>query len=282
MVKSSVKRLEREKGDTVKKVLTIAGSDSSGGAGIQADIKTFSAHGVFGMSVITAVTAQNTQGVLAVQDIYPEIIAKQIEAIFDDIEVSAVKIGMVSQIDTIRTIAAKLRYYKPDNVVLDPVMISKNGYHLLQPAAEETLVQELLPLAAIITPNIPEAEVITGMTITSIGEMEQAARHIAALGAGHVLVKGGHLDNEATDVLFDGQGFTYFPGKRIATTNTHGTGCTLSSAIAANLAKGLSVAEAVFQAKEYITIAIEHALTIGKGVGPTNHFYELYRKAGLL
>ncbi len=271
-----------QEGDIVKKALTIAGSDSCGGAGIQADLKTFSAHGVYGMSVITAVTAQNTQGVFAVQDIYPEIIAKQMEAIFEDIEVNAIKIGMVSQIATIKTVTAKLQYYKPDNIVIDPVMISKSGYHLLQPEAEEALVKELLPLATIVTPNIPEAEVITGVAINNIGEMEEAARRIIALGAGHVLVKGGHLPSEATDVLFDGQAFTYFAAPRIATTNTHGTGCTLSSAIAANLAKGLTMAEAVLRAKEYITIAIKHALAIGKGVGPTNHFYEIYRKAGML
>ena len=188
----------------MKKVLTIAGSDSSGGAGIQADLKAFSAQGVFGMSVITAVTAQNTQGVLAVQDIEPEIIAKQIEAIFEDIEVDAVKIGMVSRPVTIHTIAAKLRQYQAVNVVVDPVMVSKSGYHLLQPEAEAALVQELLPLAALVTPNIPEAEVIAGMTIHNLTDMEEAARRIHRLGAACGLEKGGHLPDDATDILYDG------------------------------------------------------------------------------
>jgi len=266
----------------VKNVLTIAGSDSSGGAGIQADIKTFAAHGVFGMSVITAVTAQNTQEVLAVQDIEPEIIAKQIEAIFEDIAVASVKIGMVSQIATIKTIAAKLKEYQAVNVVVDPVMVSKSGYHLLNTSAETTLAQELLPLAMIVTPNIPEAEVITGRPIATLADMEAAARTIWAMGPKHVLIKGGHLAGDSTDILFDGENFTYFKSPRIATKNTHGTGCTLSSAIAANLGRGLPVAEAVAKAKEYITTAIEHSLAIGKGVGPTHHFYDLYKKAGLL
>lgn len=266
----------------MKNVLTIAGSDSSGGAGIQADLKTFAAHGVFGMSVITAVTAQNTQGVFAVQDITPEVIAKQLEAIFDDIAVAAVKIGMVSQIATIETIAAKLKQYGAQNIVVDPVMISKSGYHLLNPAAEAALVRELPPLAAIVTPNIPEAEVITGRSLATLADMEEAARAIFAMGPKSVLMKGGHLAGDATDILFDGQSMLHFPSRRIATKNTHGTGCTLSSAIAANLGRGLPVAAAVAAAKEYITVAIEHALTLGKGVGPTHHFYTLYKQAGLL
>ena len=266
----------------VKNVLTIAGSDSSGGAGIQADLKTFAAHGVFGMSVITAVTAQNTQGVFAVQDITPEVIAKQMDAIFDDIAVAAVKIGMVSQIETINTIAVKLKEYGAINIVVDPVMVSKSGYHLLNPAAEAILVQKLLPQAMIVTPNIPEAEVITGLTIATQADMEAAARVIFAMGPQNVLLKGGHLEGDSTDILFDGEKFVYFKSRRIATKNTHGTGCTLSSAIAANLSQGLTVANAVASAKEYITIAIEHSLTIGKGVGPTHHFYTLYKNAGLL
>jgi hydroxymethylpyrimidine/phosphomethylpyrimidine kinase len=266
----------------MRNVLTIAGSDSSGGAGIQADLKTFSAHGVFGMSVITAVTAQNTQGVFAVQDIDKEVIAKQIEAIFDDIEVDAVKIGMVSKIDTIKTIVARLQHYHPQKIVVDPVMVSKSGYHLLHTDAEAILIKELLPMATILTPNIPEAEVITRMTIRSTVDMESAAKAILAMGAQTVLIKGGHLENDSTDILFDGQRFTYFKAKRIPTKNTHGTGCTLSSAIAANLAKGISLIDAVTQAKEYITVVIEHALSIGKGVGPTNHFYTLYKKAGMV
>lgn len=266
----------------MKKVLTIAGSDCSGGAGIQADLKTFSAHGVFGMSVITAVTAQNTQGVFAVQDISGEVIAKQIESIFDDIEVDGVKIGMVSQVETIETIARQLNRYQPRIVVLDPVMVSKSGYHLLNQKAEKTLVKELLPLALVITPNIPEAEVMTGRRISTIGQMEEAAEEIYQMGAKNVLLKGGHLEEDSVDVLYDGQEFSYYSSPRIATKNTHGTGCTLSSAIASNLALGYELKEGIALAKEYITLAIEHSLAIGKGVGPTHHFYALYKKAGLI
>ena len=264
----------------MKKALTIAGSDSGGGAGIQADLKTFAAHGVFGMSVITAITAQNSLGVLAVQDIRPDIIGKQIEAIFTDMGTDAVKVGMVSQPETIRTIADGLRKYAAPLVVVDPVMVSKSGYHLLQPAAEAVLIQELLPLADVVTPNIPEAEAIVKRPIHTLADMEEAARAIHALGAKNVLLKGGHREEDATDILFDGRTCQRLTAARVPTKNTHGTGCTLSSAIAANLAKGLAVAAAVVEAKRYITVAIEHALSIGKGVGPTHHFYELYQKAG--
>ena len=265
----------------MKNVLTIAGSDSSGGAGIQADLKTFSAHGVFGMTVITAVTAQNTQGVFAVQDILPEIIGSQIDAIFDDIRVDGLKIGMVSQTDTINVIGERLRRYKPLNIVLDPVMVSKSGYHLLQPEAGEALIKQLLPLATVVTPNIPEAEMITGEAVRSLKDMERAALTIHGMGPKNVLLKGGHLTGAATDILFDGVSFKYYEAGRIQTKNTHGTGCTLSSAIAANLARGFSMEMAISKAKEYITGAIENSLTIGKGVGPTHHFYELYKKAGI-
>lgn len=267
---------------SMKKVLTIAGSDSSGGAGIQADLKTFSAHGTFGMSIITAVTAQNTQGVFAVQDITPDIIKEQIKAIFEDISVDGLKIGMVSQIETIETIADGLKYYNPKNIVLDPVMVSKSGFHLLKTEAENTLIDKLLPLATIITPNIPEAEVITKLKIQRLEDMELAAKKIYKMGTKNVLIKGGHLDGEAIDVLFNGSEFKYFNAKRINTKNTHGTGCTLSAAIASNLAKGYGIEKSVLNAKEYITTAIEHSLSIGKGVGPTNHFYTLYKKAGML
>lgn len=266
----------------MKKVLTIAGSDCSGGAGIQADLKTFSAHGVYGMSVITAVTAQNTQGVTAVQDISRDVIGKQIEAIFDDIEVDGVKVGMVSQVQTIEVIAEQLRHYAPQTIVVDPVMVSKSGYHLLNPEAEVTLIKELLPLATLVTPNIPEAEVMTKTSIRTLEQMEDASRIIHQMGVKNVLLKGGHLEDDAIDILFDGQEFSYFFSSRIATNNTHGTGCTLSSAITSNLALGYSLNEAVSLAKEYITIAIQHSLSIGKGVGPTHHFYTLYKKAGLI
>ncbi len=266
----------------MKKVLTIAGSDSSGGAGIQADLKTFSAHGVFGMSVITAVTAQNTQGVFAIQDITPDIIEKQIEAIFEDIEVDALKIGMVSQIETIQTIAKNLVKHNAQNIVLDPVMVSKSGFHLLNPEAKNALIEKLLPITAIVTPNIPEAEVITGMTIKEIDDMKKAAIQIHSMGPKNILIKGGHLSEDAIDVLYNGSSFKYFKSKRIPTKNTHGTGCTLSASIASNIAKGYSVEDSVSKAKEYITVAIKNSLSIGKGVGPTHHFYSLYRKAGML
>lgn len=271
----------------LKKVLTIAGSDSCGGAGIQADLKSFSAQGVYGMSVITAVTAQNTQGVFAVQDISPEIIGAQIDAIFNDINVDAVKIGMVSQTTSIEIISKKLKEYKPQNVVLDPVMISKSGYSLLQPEAKKALIEELLPLADVLTPNIPEAEAILeeklkkNYEIKNVEDMVKAAEEIYKLGPKYVLVKGGHLNGKAVDVLFDGEKAVYFENERIQTKNTHGTGCTLSSAIAANLGIGYTTYESIKRAKDYITTAIEHSLDIGKGVGPTNHFYTLYKKAGM-
>ncbi|HEY5561485.1 MAG TPA: bifunctional hydroxymethylpyrimidine kinase/phosphomethylpyrimidine kinase [Clostridiaceae bacterium] len=271
----------------MKKVLTIAGSDSCGGAGIQADLKSFSANGVYGMSVITAVTAQNTQGVFAVQDITPDIIGAQIDAIFQDISVDAVKIGMVSQISSIEIISEKLKEYKPKNLVLDPVMISKSGYSLLQPEAKRALIEKLLPLADVLTPNIPEAEAILRevfkkeVKIENVDQMIKASKEIHKLGPKYVLIKGGHLEGKAIDILFDGIKATYIESERIDTKNTHGTGCTLSSAIAANLALGYSTVESVQKAKEYITMAIEHSLDIGKGVGPTNHFYSLYKKAGM-
>lgn len=266
----------------MKNVLTIAGSDSSGGAGIQADLKTFSAHGVFGMSVITAVTAQNTQGVSAVQDILPEIILRQIEAVFEDIQVDAVKIGMASRIETIEAIAEGLKKYNPQIVVLDPVMVSKSGYHLLDPSAKDALIERLIPLATLVTPNIPEAEAIAGIRIRNPQDMEIAARKIFSMGPRQVLIKGGHLDDAAVDVLFDGTRFKRFTAQRLQMKNTHGTGCTLSSAIASNLARGDGIALAVEKAKSYVTNAIAHGFSIGKGVGPVHHFYELYQKAGCL
>jgi hydroxymethylpyrimidine/phosphomethylpyrimidine kinase len=266
----------------MKKVLTIAGSDSSAGAGIQADLKTFAAHGVYGLSVITAVTAQNTKGVTAVENLTTEIIAKQLQAIFSDIVVDAVKIGMVSQAETIHTIADELTRYKALQIVVDTVMVSSSGYSLLEPKAQQVLVSELLPLAAVVTPNIPEAEVLSGIKIKSIDDIKEAACSIRKMGPQHVLVKGGHAEGDPVDILFDGEEFTVFPGKRINTKHTHGTGCTLSSAIAANLAQGLSVSDAVCRAKEFITMAIEHSLDIGSGAGPTHHFYALYKQSGML
>lgn len=259
------------------KALTIAGSDSCGGAGIQADLKSFSANGVYGMSVITAVTAQNTMGVFGVQDIEPEMIESQIHAIFEDIHVDAVKIGMVSKIESIKAISDALRRI-PDlcKVVLDPVMISTSGYSLLSPDAKDTLIKELFPLAELITPNIPEAEDILGIKIENVQQMKYSAEKLLEFGTKAVLVKGGHLKEDATDILYDGKEFTLLPQEKINSRNTHGTGCTLSSAIAANLAKGTELKEAVSIAKNYVTGAIEHGFAIGKGVGPTHHFYKFY------
>ncbi|MFT5871882.1 MAG: hydroxymethylpyrimidine/phosphomethylpyrimidine kinase [Clostridium sp.] len=271
----------------MKKVLTIAGSDSSGGAGIQADLKSFSANGVYGMSVITAITAQNTMGVFAVQDLDVEIIKAQIDAIFTDIDVDAVKIGMVSKISTIDAISEKLELYKPKNIVLDPVMISKSGYSLLKPESKAALIKKLIPLASLITPNVPEAEEILEEVnsdikhIETIEDMESAVKELYRLGCKNILLKGGHMHGDAVDVFYDGSEIIHFTSNRINTKNTHGTGCTLSSAIAANLALGLNMKEAIKNSKQYITIAIKHSLDIGHGVGPTNHFYELYKKAGM-
>jgi hydroxymethylpyrimidine/phosphomethylpyrimidine kinase len=261
----------------MKKVLTIAGSDCSGGAGIQADLKTFSAHGVFGMSVIVSVVAENTSRVIAIQDITPEMIQQQIDAIYEDIGTDAVKVGMLSGPENMETVAAKLRQYKPGNVVIDPVMIAKNGCPLMNPDAIDTLINIIIPFADLLTPNLPEAEKITGISISSTTDMEKAAVAIFQMGGKNVLVKGGHASGDALDVLFDGTQFYYYSAKRIATKNTHGTGCTYSSAIAANLALGHSLPQAVDLAKAYVTTAIEHSLDIGKGCGPTHHFYELYQ-----
>jgi hydroxymethylpyrimidine/phosphomethylpyrimidine kinase len=263
--------------------LTIAGSDSSGGAGIQADLKTFQAHGVFGMSAITAVTVQNTQKVYDIQEIHPKIVHDQITCLFEDIEIHAVKIGMVSSIELIQAIAKALNSVKSPAIVLDPVMISKSGYSLLKQDAQDALVRYLFPLAQVVTPNIYEAQAITGHTIQNIDDMKIAAVDILKLGAKKVVVKGGHLGkDQATDILYDGLEFNTLQSHRVDTKNTHGTGCTFSSAIAANLALGKPFFEAVTLAKAYITRAIEHAISIGKGHGPTHHFFDLYVKAGLV
>ena len=261
----------------MKTALTIAGSDCSGGAGVQADLKTFSAHGVFGMSVIVSVVAENTSRVIDIQDISPDMIGKQMDAVFEDIDVDAVKIGMLSTPDCMRAVAEKIKQYQPPHVVIDPVMYAKNGCPLMDPTAVDTLISAVIPLADVLTPNIPEAEKIADMTITSVADMEAAARKICAMGCKAIVVKGGHADGDALDVLFDGNSIYHFETARIETKNTHGTGCTFSSAIASQLAKGLSVYEAVKNAKDYVTVAIRHSLAIGKGNGPTHHFYELYQ-----
>lgn len=261
--------------------LTIAGSDSSGGAGIQADLKTFQALGVFGMSAVTAVTVQNTQKVYDIQEMRPQIVHDQITRLFEDIRIHAVKIGMVASIPLIEAIAGALGTIDPlPPVILDPVMISKSGYALLQPDARSALVRNLFPLARVVTPNLPEAEALLGKKIADIGAMKTAAREISALGANMVVVKGGHLERgSATDVLFDGEDFQLLESRRIDTKNTHGTGCTFSSAIAAHMARGDSFFDAVGRAKTYITGAIENAFPLGRGCGPTHHFFDLYRRA---
>lgn len=255
------------------KVLTIAGSDCSGGAGIQADIKTITAHGMYAMSAITSLTAQNTTGVYGVYDSSPEFLANQLDCVFTDIEPDAVKIGMVSDKELIRTIAEKLKEYKAKNIVLDPVMVSTSGSKLLKEDAIDVLVNELMPLARLITPNLDEAAVLIGREIKTVAEMRIAAKELGQKYNCGVLVKGGHLDEKATDVLFDKSEFYEFTSERIQTNNTHGTGCTLSSAIACNIAKGCSLDESVKNAKDYLTGALKYGLDLGKGNGPVNHCY---------
>ena len=259
----------------MKTALTIAGSDCSGGAGIQADLKTMLANGVYGMSAITALTAQNTTGVAAIMNVTPEFLGQQLDCIFTDIFPDAVKIGMASDKDLIRMIAQKLRQYQPKHVVVDPVMVATSGARLIADDAVEVLQQELFPLATVLTPNIPEAEVLLGENIASKEGMEKAAEEIGRQYGCGVLCKGGHSINDANDLLYQDGKVTWFAGKRINNPNTHGTGCTLSSAIAANLAKGCELAEAVRLAKEYISGALAAMLDLGKGSGPMNHGYML-------
>ncbi len=260
----------------LKQVLTIAGSDSGGGAGIQADIKAMSANGVFAMSVVTSVTAQNTEEVTEVFDLPPAVIAAQMDAIFDDFDVAAVKTGMLSSGEIVRTVARRLKAQHQAHLVVDPVMISKSGHPLLKPDAKDALVAELFPLAELITPNTYEAQELSGIEIKTLADARQAAKKLSQLGMRHVLIKGGHLLAErATDVLYDGRFFTVYKGEFIETPHTHGTGCTYASAIAAQLARGRSIADAVQTAKTYVTEAIRHSLAIGHGRGPTNHFYFL-------
>jgi hydroxymethylpyrimidine/phosphomethylpyrimidine kinase len=261
---------------TLKQVLTIAGSDSGGGAGIQADIKAMSANGVFAMSVITAITAQNTEEVTDVFELPPSVIAAQIDAVFDDFEVAAVKTGMLSSATIVETVAKMLKPQEVVNLVVDPVMISKSGHTLLKPDAIEAVKKQLFPLALLVTPNVHEAQQLSGIRITSLAEARRAAKVIHGFGCQHVLIKGGHLIAErATDLLYDGRFFHVYKGEFIETPHTHGTGCTYASAIAAHLARGSSVVDAVQSAKTYVTEAIRHSLAIGHGSGPTNHFYFL-------
>ena len=259
----------------MKCCLSIAGSDCSGGAGIQADLKTFSANHVFGMSVITSVVAENTSRVISVMNVDNNIISDQIDAVFEDIRVDGVKVGMLSDSDVMKTVAAKLRQYQPKSII-DPVMIAKGGHALMEQDALGTLISEIIPLAYILTPNIPEACAITGITIDSEEDMIRAAQHIKKMGAKNVLIKGGHFDGEPIDILLDEKNEVYrFMGKRINTNNTHGTGCTLSSAIASNLAKGRDLETSVKYAKNYISGALADMLDLGKGSGPMNHAFAI-------
>jgi hydroxymethylpyrimidine/phosphomethylpyrimidine kinase len=257
----------------VFKALTIAGSDSGGGAGIQADLKTFQELEVFGMSALTAVTAQNTLGVQGVYPLSVEAVEQQIESIGTDLGADAVKTGMLFNSEIIEAVAGKIKKFGWKNVVVDPVMIAKGGAPLLQNEAISALKNHLLPLAEVVTPNIPEAEAITGMKIETFEDRKEAAKQIFEMGARNIVIKGGHDDSsESVDVLYDGNEFSYFSSKKIETKNTHGTGCTFAAAIAAELAKGNTVKDAVHTAKDFISAAIEHELGIGLGHGPTNHW----------
>ncbi|MTI81598.1 MAG: bifunctional hydroxymethylpyrimidine kinase/phosphomethylpyrimidine kinase [Firmicutes bacterium] len=262
----------------MKIALTIAGSDSGGGAGIQADLKTFAANGVYGASAITAITAQNTQGVQGVAELESSFVALQIRSVLEDMPVDAIKIGMLSNSSIIKAVAEVLTGYPRIPVVLDPVMVAKSGDHLLQPEAREAMLEHLFPLARMITPNLHESGVIVQFKVHTIEDMKKAALAIYEMGVSNVLIKGGHLEGDAVDLLYDGSEFTTYRTQRLTNKHTHGTGCTYSSAIAANLAKGLQLEHAVKYAKEYITGAIEHAFPVGRGIGPTNHFFKLYQK----
>jgi len=261
----------------MRTALTIAGSDSGGGAGIQADLKTFAAHGVFGTSAITAITAQNTLGVTAWQAMAADLVTAQIEAVAGDFELQAVKVGMLANAAIVEAVGAAIEALDLPQVVLDPVMVAKGGDRLLEPDAVDAMTRELLPRTRILTPNIPEAEVLSGMTISSIADMRSAAGRILRLGPRVVLVKGGHLDGpDAVDVAVSATEAFEFRRPRVNTTSTHGTGCTLSSAIAANLALGLELRDALERAREYLDGAIRHAPGLGHGYGPLGHFWRVY------
>ncbi len=256
--------------------MTIAGSDSGGGAGIQADLKTFSALGVYGASTLTAITAQNTVAVAAVHELPIDIIVAQIDAVVSDIGVDAVKTGMLSSAAIVEAVAGAVRRHDIDRLVVDPVMVAKSGDSLLRQDAVDSVRRQLIPLAALVTPNVPEAETLTGLTLESDADMRAAAERILAMGAGAVVVKGGHRAGPATDLLYDGSEFVEFSAERFDTVNTHGTGCTFASAAAAGLAQGKSVPEAVDQAKEYVTEAIRNSYPLGQGHGPVHHFWRLW------
>jgi len=259
---------------TIPKAMTIAGSDSGGGAGIQADLKTFSALGVYGSSTLTAITAQNTVGVSRVHEIPIDIIVAQIDAVLSDIGADAVKTGMLASSAIVETVAEEMERHQVRRLVVDPVMVAKSGDRLLREDAVEALRTRLIPLAAVVTPNIPEAEVLTGLKIETDEDVRRAAEAIVRLGARAVVVKGGHREGPAVDLFYDGARFQEFSAPRIDTVNTHGTGCTFASAVAAGLAKGLEVVESVELAKDYVTEAIRRSFPVGQGHGPLHHFYK--------
>ena len=259
----------------MKTALTIAGSDCSGGAGIQADIKTMTMNGVYAMSVITALTAQNTTGVRAIQESTPDFLKQQIDAVFEDIFPDSVKIGMVSSRELVCVIADRLKYHNAKNIVVDPVMVATSGSALMKTDAVAALIKELLPIATLITPNMPEAEVLSELAIETKEDMEKAAKIIGDAHGCAVLLKGGHSINAANDLLYEKGEYHWFEGKRIDNPNTHGTGCTLSSAIAASLAKGFTLSESVQRAKEYISSALSAQLDLGQGSGPMMHNFDL-------
>lgn len=274
-MRKTISKVLPEKEKRMNTALTIAGSDSCGGAGIQADIKTMTANGVYAMSAITALTAQNTTGVSDIYEVSPEFLQAQLKAIFEDITPDAVKIGMVSSSDLIKTIAKSLKEYNGKNIVLDPVMVATSGAKLISDDAISTLKEYLIPLATVITPNIPEAEVLSNMEIHNEEEMIKAAAVISEKYDCAVLCKGGHSINDANDLLYRNGEYKWFYGKRINNPNTHGTGCTLSSAIASNLAKGRALDTSVEKAKEYISGALSAMLDLGKGSGPMNHAFAI-------
>lgn len=255
------------------KAMTIAGSDSGGGAGIQADLKTFAALGVYGTSALTAVTAQNTRGVFAVAEVPEEVVAAQIDVVLEDIGADAAKTGMLSGAGIVATVAERLEAWGLERLVVDPVMVAKGGDHLLQPNAVSALKRKLLPLALVVTPNAPEAAVLAGRPVATRGDAREAARAIADLGPRYVVVKGGHLPGEAIDVVFDGSGFAELSAERVETRNTHGTGCTFASAIAAFLARGMAPEEAMEAAKRYLTEALRASYAVGAGQSGVNHFF---------
>ena len=259
----------------MKIALSIAGSDSCGGAGVQAVIKTMTMNGVYAMSVITALTAQNTIGVRAIQESTPEFLKQQIDAVFEDISPDSVKIAMVSSSELICVIAERLRYYEAKNIVVDPVMVATSGSSLMKTDAVKTLTEKLFPIATLITPNIPEAEVLSNKTIKNKEDMQKVAKAISDFYGCSVLLKGGHNISDADDILYEKGVYYWFKGERIDNPNTHGTGCTLSSAIAANLAKGFTLAQSVQRAKDYISEALLAGLNLGKGSGPLKHNFDL-------